>query len=192
VTDSEGSKGGGGLAAKVGAIANAPGTGRFMGSHGLTDKQADFVSGYIANGGNATQAARSAGYANPESDGWRVMRNEAVQGAIRAEFERRVRTEGVAIGYGVLVAVASDKAQSGAARTMAAKELVRLAGYGPRESITLLDDKPLGERTLAELDAFIAGGMARLDALQEAQGRTIEGDAPRVIQRMTVDSAESP
>jgi hypothetical protein len=162
-----------------------------MSAAGLTDKQRAFVDAYIANGGNATGAARTAAYANPESDGWRTSRNEAVQAAIRAECERRMRTEGVALAFGTLVAVAADKGQSGAARTMAAKELLRLGGYGPREQVVTLDDKPLGERTLAELDAFIAGGSAQLAAMRETQSRTIEGSGQRIKQDGIAEEPET-
>jgi phage terminase small subunit len=179
-------KAGGGKAIAAGAIAQEPGSGRFIGSSGLTEKQQAFVSLYVANGAQANAAARSAGYAG-ERDGWRLMRNEAVLAAIRAELERKMMAEGAAVGLGVLLDVAADKGQSGAARTMAAKELLRLGGYG-RENVPTLEDKPLSERTLAELDAFIGGGTARLAELHQQEMRTIDGET----QRITHSSAHDP
>src|SRR3546814_20422471 len=57
----------------------------------LTDKQAEWVRQFVA-GANATDAARLAGYAFPEVDGWRLTRIPAVQEAEigRASCRERV------------------------------------------------------------------------------------------------------
>jgi hypothetical protein len=55
-----------------------------VGTGTLTEKQAAFIAAYQANGGNATDAARQAGYSNPESEGWRLMQTPAVRAAVDA------------------------------------------------------------------------------------------------------------
>jgi hypothetical protein len=53
----------------------------------MTDQQRLFVDAYVGEArGNATQAARVAGYAEPNKSGWRV-RNEP---DVKAEIERRL------------------------------------------------------------------------------------------------------
>src|SRR3546814_775339 len=58
----------------------------------LTDKQAEWVRQFVA-GANATDAARLAGYAFPEVDGWRLTRIPAVQAAVVQERERVLKVE---------------------------------------------------------------------------------------------------
>lgn len=59
----------------------------------LTPQQREFVAKYVTNGGNATQAARDAGYAGGSDGsqhrqrGYEVLKSEKVQKAIRAETE---------------------------------------------------------------------------------------------------------
>jgi hypothetical protein len=115
--------GGSGLAMDAGAVANAPGTGRFISSKGLTRKQKLFVQAYAANGGRQTDAARAAGYADPAVDGYKLSRNARVIEAIYRETARRVATGG-AVGVGVLVEIAQDKACPPAARVTAADGVV--------------------------------------------------------------------
>src|SRR3546814_12776466 len=58
----------------------------------LTDKQAEWVRQFVA-GANATDAARLAGYAFPEVDGWRLTRITAVQAAVVQERESVLTVE---------------------------------------------------------------------------------------------------
>lgn len=51
---------------------------------GLTEKQRRFCEAYAANGGNATDAARQAGYAKPVQQGPRLLGNVGVQQALEA------------------------------------------------------------------------------------------------------------
>lgn len=39
----------------------------------LTDQQEQFCVAYVTNGGNARNAARTAGYAQPDTQGWRLL-----------------------------------------------------------------------------------------------------------------------
>lgn len=59
---------------------------------GLTQKQADFV-GFRVLGIPQTEAARMAGYAFPDQDGYRLSRLPHVQAAIVREVRRAILTE---------------------------------------------------------------------------------------------------
>lgn len=56
---------------------------------GLTAKQQAFVEAYLANGFNATAAARLLKYANPDRQGYRLLRNVEIAAVIRQELAER-------------------------------------------------------------------------------------------------------
>lgn len=58
-------------------------------AEGLTPKQQAFVEAYLANGFNATAAARHLKYANPDRQGYRLLRNVEIAEAIRQELADR-------------------------------------------------------------------------------------------------------
>jgi hypothetical protein len=66
------------------------------GKDGLTPKRQRFVEEYVANGGNALQAAKTAGYARPDPEGARLLGNARVRDAIKAlakpDHDRRIAT----------------------------------------------------------------------------------------------------
>lgn len=156
-------------------------TGRFIGSSGLTDKQASFVKHYLLVGCNETKAAELSGYHNPETEGWRLVRLPHVAAAIRAETERLVHLKGAPKAVGFLIAAIEDKSLSGSTRHACAKTLLEVAGYtGPgRNPPTDPGDKPLSEYTMAELDAFISKQSGQLREI-EAQQDAIPGDARQI------------
>lgn len=56
----------------------------------MTGKQQLFVTHYIGDArGNAAEAARLAGYADPKGDGYRTKNNAEVQAAIQAALQER-------------------------------------------------------------------------------------------------------
>lgn len=97
---------GGGVAMKAGAVVQGAG-GRFVGTPELTEQQAGFVASYLANGERQTEAARQAGYAHPEQEGWRLMRNPAVWQAI-LDGQRRQASRLRAVGIRTLERLATD------------------------------------------------------------------------------------
>jgi hypothetical protein len=58
-------------------------------AEGLTTKQQAFVEAYLANGFNATAAARLLKYANPDRQGYRLLRNVEIAAVIRQELSER-------------------------------------------------------------------------------------------------------
>lgn len=58
-------------------------------SEGLTAKQQAFVEAFLANGFNATAAARDLKYANPDRQGYRLLRNVEIAAAIQQALAER-------------------------------------------------------------------------------------------------------
>lgn len=55
----------------------------------LSDKQRAFVEAYLANGFNAADAARQLKYANPDRQGYRLLRNVEIAAAVREALAER-------------------------------------------------------------------------------------------------------
>lgn len=62
---------------------------------GLTEKQRRFVEAHSSNGGNATAAARSAGYKQPLPQGCENLKKPSIQAAIEA-LRQEVTSEAIA------------------------------------------------------------------------------------------------
>ena len=58
-------------------------------AEGLTPKQQAFVEAYLANGFNAADAARQLKYANPDRQGYRLLRNVEIAAAVKQELAAR-------------------------------------------------------------------------------------------------------
>lgn len=68
---------GGGSAMAAGVTLSGPG-GRFIATTALTEKEEAWARAFVVNGGNASEAARAAGYASPRQAGWDCHRNRLV------------------------------------------------------------------------------------------------------------------
>ena len=171
--------GGGGQAHAAGAVARAPGSGRFIGSNGLTRWQRAFARGYATNGGNAKAAAVSAGtpLEHARSAGTRALENGAVLRQIHAERRKFFSGQGASKAARTLLDLMDDDTPANV-RFQAAKFVSEVAGHAPADgrTNTPADDKSLSEMTIEELEAFIAGGRAAVDQ----RARTIDGQAVRV------------
>ena len=71
----------------------------------LTFRQQTFVNHYLANGGNATKAAKEAGYGAPYQAGYRTLRNIEVQAEIA------VRTASLAMSADEALQRLADRAR---------------------------------------------------------------------------------
>lgn len=56
---------------------------------GLTPKQNTFVANYISNGNNATQAAKDAGYSQPNMQGARLIAKDSIQEVIAEKLHQK-------------------------------------------------------------------------------------------------------
>lgn len=95
----------------------------------LTDRQSAFALEYAMNGGNATAAAKTAGYSlkSAHEIGRQLLENIGIQEAIHRELMRQ-RFRSGAVGLQVLVRIATNDSAPAAARVAAARSLMEHGG----------------------------------------------------------------
>ncbi len=149
--------------------------GRFVRNDGaLTAKQRSWVVAYVANGGNGTLAAEMAGYDYPREAACKAMQNPQVMAAVRRE-RSMVLESGACLALGVMQKLMADDDINPETRFKAARWTLEAAGHGAVHSAKLpaeVEDKPLSEMSIAELDAFINQGhdtLSKLEAKRDAQ-----------------------
>lgn len=109
----------------------------------LSPRKMIFVTEYIKNGGNATQAAIAAGYSEKTaySQGSRLLKDVEVQQYLNKteqNLNRDLRTmfaEDAVEAYGVLKNIMNDVTAPHKDRLSAAKDLLDRAGYKPIDRI---------------------------------------------------------
>lgn len=141
----------------------------------LTDRRRHFVEKYVS-GYSQTEAAKSAGYADPKQEGYRLMQDPEVQAAVQVELVRRVQTDGQVIAFGFLINTITNEKAPWSARTECARIV---SNKGPLSDTALKAafqpaDKPMNEMSLAELEAFIQGGQAALAKEREKRALPAE------------------
>lgn len=168
------SRNGGGIAAASKRVEHDPSTGQFVASRkaSLTEQQAAFVRAYVRNGGNVGEAGKLAGYST--SGAHATFRSPAIIEAIRQEQARIVGCEVGSASIAVCLSIMRDPGARNADKVAAARlgmEAARL--IRTKEAPTGLGTKALGDMSLDELEAFIAGGNAALAA--KTAPKVIEG-----------------
>lgn len=112
----------------------------------MTDKQRAFVLEYARNGGNASAAARSAGY--PEKSAHEQGRQQLEKPHIREAIYRelmKLRYRSGVVGLSALVAIAEDETKPSAARVAAARALLEHADLPQRNAAENdIDDQERG------------------------------------------------
>jgi hypothetical protein len=95
----------------------------------LTDRQKRFALEYASNGGNATAAAKAAGYSSKSAheQGRQNLEIPHVQEAIHKELMRQ-RFRSGAIGLEAMIQIATNEKAPPAARVSAARSLLEHAG----------------------------------------------------------------
>lgn len=95
----------------------------------LTDMQKRFSLEFASNGGNATAAAKTAGYSakSAHEQGRQLLENPRVQEAIMREL-MRLRFRSGSIGLEAMISIATNERASAAARVSAARSLMEHAG----------------------------------------------------------------
>lgn len=182
---------GGGIAHRKGVTDNDPETGRFVGgSSELTDKQRNFVTKYVANGGDSLEAARDAGYAFPPQDSWRLMRNPAVSAQIRVAMSAKIE-RGAAKGLRFMEDAVDDPVMPAPVRFQAAKFLVEAAGYGLaaqalQAKVGGEGEKLLSEMTMGELEDHVKRQGAAFDAMKRAKLEMVE------VESVTEQTSDTP
>lgn len=135
------------------------GTGKLpLKTGGLTDREARFV-GHLADSGNATYAARMAGYAHPSKIAAARASDPALAEAVRKAQARRLSGELLPLALNLLEHVLKDDQEATRNRITAAQTVLKyslgLTGDGA-------DAKEPHEMTTDELQA-------RIDALRRIQ-----------------------
>lgn len=109
----------------------------------LSPRKMIFVTEYIKNGGNATQAAIAAGYSEKTaySQGSRLLKDVEVQQYLNKTEQnlnrdlRQMFAEDAVEAYGVLKEIMNDPGAPPKDRLSAAKDLLDRAGYKPIDKV---------------------------------------------------------
>ena len=94
----------------------------------LNEQQEAFIDAYIANGGNAKAAARSAGY--EESNGIALLKNHKVREAIELKRDLDIKTNGATQAWQVMQSLLTDPAAPAQVRFQAARWTLEASGHG--------------------------------------------------------------
>ena len=106
-------------------------------SHELTARQRVFVHTLATQGCTPTRAAAIAGYPWSKDAALRLLKDEAIQAALRAERSRYATTELASIATATLRVVMGDAGAPGSARVEAARTvmaMVRGLGAAPAQA----------------------------------------------------------
>ena len=136
-----------------------------------TELQQRFAVEYVTNGGNASEAARVAGYSAKTAGqmGFKLMGNPHVQDAIRDEQRRLLNGDMATKALGVLRSIMENEDAPAGARVDAAKTVLDRAGLvAIRTSLDDQPDAPLTQLPVEQLRKVIAAGEARIRELQDA------------------------
>lgn len=149
-----------------------------------TELQQRFVVEFVANGGNATSAAKVAGYSMKTAGqiGFKLLGNVHVQDAIRAEQRRLLNGDLATKALGVLRSIMENESAPAGARVDAAKTVLDRAGLvAIREGREDVEDVPVTQLPPEALHRYITAGEARIrqleEAIREREAATIEGEA---------------
>lgn len=144
--------------------------------------RADFVRAMVDNGGNQKAAARTAGYATPDKDGARLVRQPRILAELRRQREKKIQTKLASLALGTMRDLMVDEHVSPAVRFQSARWVLEAAGHNSKEikQLGFDPDKPLTEMSLTELQAFIAAGSQAVETLK--QPRLVSGDGPETIE----------
>lgn len=115
--------------------------------NGLTPLQDAFVDAYIANGGNATNAAKTAGYAaeSAEQRGYEALQKPHVLAVLRERTERYISSRAPRL-LQVIENIAFDNNASAQVRLAAAKDLLDRSGYKAVDKIDVQNNTTQAER----------------------------------------------
>ena len=135
--------------------------------------QENFAVCFVANGGNATQAAIAAGYSptSARQQAYKLTRNATVQRLIREEQQRLIGGRLCSKALQVLEQIMNDPESPVGARVDACKTILDRGGIPaiPAAMVAsgqLIEGKPVQTMSRDELMDFIARGSAELKRIQ--------------------------
>jgi phage terminase small subunit len=144
-----------------------------------TQQQKDFAVQMVLTGGNGAEAARRAGFAadSAAQAAYRLMRLPHVQATVRMEQERVLKGHMASKALYVLEQIMDDENAPAGARVDAAKTVLDRAGLpAVRQPEPIVLEKPLGQMSVQELEAFIAAGREKLRDMQAIPAFVVEAD----------------
>jgi hypothetical protein len=136
----------------------------------LTEQQERFVNAYVANGGNATHAAKDAGYAD-ESTG-AIMANHKIREAIELKRDTEIKTGGATKAWEVMQSLLTDPAAPAQVRFQAARWTLEASGHGLSAIAAALqlgrgNKKDQHEMTVSELQEVVERGRKQLESMRQ-------------------------
>lgn len=137
---------------------------------GLTERQAQFVRYFVLLGGNATEAARLAGYAEPGPAGYNLKNSRNVAAAIARAVGREMVADGSRLAWGVIRQALENDGVRFSDRLKAAFKVVDFA------QAWLERERGEGEKRPEDMDA--AELRAVLEESQKALGAILDGAKP--------------
>lgn len=146
-----------------------------------SNRQIHFAEAYVSCGGNASEAARLAGYSQTSARqiGGRLARDPKVQRLIRQEQQRVIGGRLCSQALGVLESIMLDPSAPAGARVDACKTILDRGGLPAIPANLIAQEtanaaQPFAGMSLEDLMVMAAEGRARLAAMK-AEDRAISG-----------------
>lgn len=152
----------------------------------LTEQQAAFVAAYVANGGNATEAAKTASYSETSARqiGSALLDKPHVMEGVRREQHRVIGGELASKAVGVLRQIVCDENAASKLRLDAAKTILDRAGLIAPKA----EDRSNSEKPGTPWDKLTAGDLKVLldraqaaQAAREAHARQDDDEGPSAV-----------
>lgn len=132
--------------------------------------QSDFVR-LVVRGLPLSEAARQAGYVNPDVAGAQIMHSAAVQAAVYAGVQRQLQAD-AGVNLRVLRKIRDDEGAPARVRADIGLKLLQLSGHTVPTTQEGKAQKALSDMTRDEMVAFIEQNQAAIDrAEQELMSR---------------------
>lgn len=152
----------------------------------MTDKEDDFVVHFVQLG-DAIEAAKLAGYSQPEVQGRAIAKRPRVAAAIRIETTRRMQHM-APVALNVLYKAATNDSVPWGARVDAAKTILDRSGYVSNPDLIKRSDdtKPLAEYSVEELEQLVA----RLEEQRAGAAKDVSAPLLRANDDQPIDPLE--
>jgi len=134
----------------------------------LTKEQETFVAAYVANGGNAVQAGKAAGFA----DGNGQLASHKVREAIELKRDIEIKTGGATQAWQVMQSLLTDPAAPAQVRFQAARWTLEASGHGLSAIAAAIHlgnrgKKDQHEMSVSELVELVDKGRKQLESMKQ-------------------------
>lgn len=135
----------------------------------LNPQQAAFVDAYVANGGNALAAAKSAGYAD---GGHHLIANHKVREAIELKRDIDIKTTGATQAWQVMQSLLTDPTAPAQVRFQSARWILEASGHGLSAVAAAIQmgkqaGKDQHEMSVSELAEVVERGRKQLESMRQ-------------------------